>query len=124
MRVAVAGSSGLIGSALTFALNNRGHEVVRLVRREPNAGEVRWDPTANQLDPSELSGVDAVINLAGRGIAESRWTDQQKSEILHSRVDGNRLLSEAIASLPNGPANLLVGSVHRFLWRHRHGGGR
>jgi len=111
MRVAVAGSSGLIGSALVSSLAARGHEVVALVRRDPKAGEIRWDPAAHQLDPSVLSGIDAVVNLAGRGIAESRWSGRQKSEILDSRVDGTTLLSEAIASLDGGPACLVVGSA-------------
>lgn len=111
MKVAVAGSSGLIGSVLVSALAERGHEVAPLVRHEPSVGEIRWDPMAHTLGSSALCGIDAVVNLAGRGIAESRWSQRQKSEILDSRVDGNSLLSEAIASTDDGPTRFVVGSA-------------
>lgn len=114
MRVAVAGSSGLVGSALMSALSDRGHEAVAMVRRDPAADEIRWDPATRKLDPSALEGIDAVVNLAGQGIAESRWSERQKREILDSRIDGNTLLSEAIASLSSGPSSLVVGSAIGF----------
>jgi len=114
MRIAIAGSSGLIGSALARSLSDKGHDVVKLVRRPPGDGEIRWDPARQLLTPSDLDNTDAVINLAGRGVATSRWSASQKREILESRVLGNRLLSETIASLRNGPRIFIVGSAIGF----------
>ncbi len=114
MRIAIAGSSGLIGSALARSLSSGGHDVVKLVRRRPEAGEIRWDPTAGQLDPADLEGTDAVINLAGQGVAAARWSPAQKQAIRDSRVMGNRLLAEAISSLESGPRVLIVGSAIGF----------
>ncbi|GAA3237101.1 hypothetical protein GCM10020256_56340 [Streptomyces thermocoprophilus] len=67
-RIAIAGSSGLIGGALAASLEAEGHEVVRLVRRAPREpGEVRWDPERGSVDAAGLEGCDAVVNLAGGG---------------------------------------------------------
>lgn len=112
MRVAVTGSSGLIGSALVAALGQDGHDVVRLVRRAPaRSDEVRWDPSAGVIQAPGLSGVDAVVNLAGAGIAEHRWTPARKAEILDSRVRGTRLVAETMAKMDDGPRVLLNGSA-------------
>jgi hypothetical protein len=62
--IVVAGSSGLIGSALVTRLAAAGHRVIRLVRRPPLSGEIRWDPPTGELPAAELDGVDAVVNLA------------------------------------------------------------
>ena len=75
MKVLVAGSSGLIGSALCARLVEEGYEVVRRVRREVHGeDEVRWDPEAGLLEADELVGVEAVVHLGGRSIAAGRWT--------------------------------------------------
>ncbi len=113
MRVAVAGSSGLIGSVLVPALRSSGHTAIRLVRRPTTSGasEIQWDPARRELDPGTLDGVDAVINLAGRGVADARWSQTQKQLILDSRVEGNRLLAEAIGQLDEGPRVLVAGSA-------------
>ena len=88
-RVAITGSSGLIGGALSAFLSARGDEVVHLVRRPARtAAEISWDPTSRVLDPRALDGVDAVVNLAGAGVGDKRWTPADKQEILASRVDG------------------------------------
>lgn len=99
-RVAVTGSSGLIGDALCAFLAARGDEVVRVVRR-PARGphEVSWDPAARRLDPRDLSGVDAVVHLAGAGPSERRWNAEYQQEILASRVDGTETLATALAAL-------------------------
>lgn len=112
MRVAVAGSSGLIGSGLVPGLRRDGHEVIRLVRR-PAQGrdEVRWDPTRGELDPAALDGVEAIINLAGAGIGDKRWTPQRRREVLDSRVVPTRLLAEAAAKLDPRPTAFLNGSA-------------
>ena len=79
-RVAVAGASGLIGSALTRSLRADGYEVVRLVRRAPGAAdEVRWDPQEQKVDTAGLAGCAAVVNLAAAGVASRRWTRPVRS---------------------------------------------
>jgi len=112
MRILVAGSSGLIGSALVERLARDGHQVVRLVRRPAaNAGEVQWDPSAGALDPSALGNVDGVVNLAGEGIGDKRWTPGQKEKILASRVGATSLLTRTLARLPTPPSVLVNGSA-------------
>ena len=108
----MTGSSGLIGSALAPDLERHGHEVIRLVRRKPQeAGEVGWDPTRRELDPSALAGVDAVVHLAGAGIGDHRWTDAYKRQLLSSRTDGTATVSEAIARAEPRPGILLSASA-------------
>ncbi|MDW3217880.1 MAG: TIGR01777 family oxidoreductase [Acidimicrobiales bacterium] len=113
MRVLVSGSTGLIGSALVAALPEAGHEPVRLVRRrEPgDLPSRRWDPATGEIDDDALDGIDAVIHLAGEGVADRRWTDAQKQRILDSRVNGTTLLSSAITRATTPPAVFLSGSA-------------
>jgi uncharacterized protein (TIGR01777 family) len=111
MRVLIAGASGLVGSALIPALEAEGAEVTRLVRSSAGAGETEWHPNSNQIDATQLEGLDAVINLAGENIAAGRWTDEQKRKIRDSRVNGTHLLSEAIATLKQRPAVFLCASA-------------
>jgi uncharacterized protein len=110
MHVAITGSSGLIGSALRARLEDRGHRVVPVVRRAATSGEIAWDPQRGKLDPADLAGVDAVVNLAGAGIAGHRWTESYKREILDSRTRTTSLISQAIADAEGGPRVLLSGS--------------
>jgi uncharacterized protein (TIGR01777 family) len=99
LRVAVTGASGLIGSALTPHLRAEGHDVVRFVRgAAAGADERPWDPSARQLDPALLDDVDAVVHLAGAGVADKRWTPSYKDVILRSRVDGTTAVAEAVAA--------------------------
>ncbi|MBQ0830037.1 TIGR01777 family oxidoreductase [Streptomyces tagetis] len=99
-RIVVAGASGVIGGALVRSLVADGHEVVRLVRRDPRgADEVRWDPESGRVAASSLAGCDAVVNLAGAGIGDHRWTEAYKARILGSRVGGTTALAEALAAL-------------------------
>lgn len=110
MRIAVAGSSGLIGSRLVSELRANGHEVLRLVRRPATAPtEVQWDPAAGTVDDSRLAGIDAIINLAGAGVGDRRWTDAYKAQILTSRVDATRTIAELAARLR--PAVLINASA-------------
>lgn len=114
MRIAVTGSTGLIGSRLVHDLRADGHEVVRVVRPgSPTADgpTVEWDPPADRIDAAGLDGVDAVVHLAGEGIAERRWSDEQKRRILDSRRQGTTVLAEALAGLDRKPAVLLSGSA-------------
>ena len=100
MRIVIAGSSGLIGTELVNSLRADGHEVIRLVRRKAVAPtEVSWDPAKQQLDVSELGKVDAIINLAGAGVGDHRWSDAYKKSILDSRVDTTSLLARVAAEI-------------------------
>ena len=110
-RVLVSGSSGLVGSQLVPFLTTGGHEVIRLVRHEPGPGERRWDPEAASLDPALFEGVDAVIHLAGAGIADKRWSAARKQQILESRERGTRLVAEAMARATHRPRTLVVASA-------------
>ncbi|MGB9178578.1 MAG: TIGR01777 family oxidoreductase [Pyrinomonadaceae bacterium] len=114
MRILVTGSTGLIGNALIPALEAEGHEVVRLVRAQPKAGEVRWDPAKGSIDAGALEGLDAVVHLAGENISEGRWTDEKKARIRDSRVEGTRILSEALAGLSSPPKVLVAASAIGF----------
>ncbi|WP_031520778.1 TIGR01777 family oxidoreductase [Streptomyces sp. NRRL F-5123] len=112
MRIAVTGASGLIGSALGAELARGGHDVVRLVRREPaGADEVRWDPVAGRLDPRDLAGCEAVVHLAGAGVGDRRWTAARKEVLYDSRVRGTRTLAAALAAMDVPPRVLVCGSA-------------
>src|SRR5262245_44337337 len=112
MRIAVSGSTGLIGTALTKALMKRGDEVVALVRRAVRPGEraVAWDPDAGTIDRAGLEGMDAVVHLAGENVF-GRWSAAKKQRIRDSRVKGTRLISETLATLQQRPATLLASSA-------------
>ena len=111
-RIAVAGASGLIGGALVRSLTADGHEVVRLVRRAARSkDEVCWDPDGQYVDAAGLAGCDAVVNLAGAGVGNRRWTDAYKKRIRDSRVLGTAALAEAVASLDSPPRVFVNGSA-------------
>lgn len=112
MKIVVSGASGLIGTPLVERLRGDGHEVVRLVRREPRAAdEVRWDPTSGDLDPGALRGVEAAVNLSGANVGDKRWTPEFKRVIRDSRVNATRTLATALASLTPTPTVLVNGSA-------------
>lgn len=98
MRIAIAGSSGLIGSALVGLLRQVGHDVVRLVRgRAGNPDERAWDPSAATMDAGTLDGVDAVVNLCGSAMADRRWSGEFKQAIRDSRIAPTEVLAAAVA---------------------------
>jgi uncharacterized protein len=108
VKVAVTGTSGLLGSALVRRLRADGYEVLRLVRRRPEArDEVLWYP---EVDTSRLRGVDAVVHLVGETLV-GRWTSHQREAIRESRVGGTRLLASALAHMSDGPRVLLCASA-------------
>jgi len=111
MKVAIAGASGLVGSALIPRLENESIEVTRLVRESPKPGEIEWHPNQDTIKPDRLKGFDAIINLAGENIAEGRWTDEKKRKIHDSRVYGTHLLSEAMAKVDPKPQVFLCASA-------------
>lgn len=111
MRIAIAGSSGLIGTTLVKRLVANGHQVIRLVRgRGTTTDGVRWDPAAGVL-PDEALDTDAVVNLAGAGIGDHRWTDSYKRELVQSRLQTTSLLAQRMAGVSSPPAVFLSGSA-------------
>lgn len=112
VRIAITGSSGLIGSALARSLEDDGHEVVALVRpgADPGPRTVRWDPAAGEIDAPGLEGLDGVVHLAGEPVAARRWTDAQKQRILESRTTGTTLLAATLAGLDAPPPVLVSAS--------------
>lgn len=112
MKIAVTGSTGLIGAELVRSLRADGHEVLRLVRREAETpDEVEWDPARQYVDAAGLAGCEAVVHLAGAGVADRRWTAAYKKEIRDSRVLGTAAVAEALASLDTPPKVLVSGSA-------------
>jgi uncharacterized protein len=114
MRVAITGSSGLIGSALAAALLADGQEVTRLVRRTPRGpGEVGWDPqvAGGRIAPGLLDGVDAVVHLSGAPVAGGRWTQARKRVLRASRIQSTTALVAAMAEAERPPSVLLSGSA-------------
>lgn len=112
--VAITGASGLIGTALAQSLRSDGIRVVSLVRRPARSDdEVEWRPSEHVLDPRHLLGIDAVVNLAGAGIQDKRWTDSYKQVLLSSRVDSTGTIARAIAAAAGdgGPTTLLSASA-------------
>jgi hypothetical protein len=112
MRVAVSGSTGLIGGALVERLRREGHTVARLVRsaRDAGAGDIAWDPEAGTIDGAALEGMDAVVHLAGENVG-TRWTEEKKRRIRDSRIKGTRLISDTISRLARPPRVLVQASA-------------
>lgn len=114
MKILVTGASGLVGSALVPLLRVDGHEVARLVRSAPGAGDVQWDPDAETLGAEALEGFDSVVHLAGENIASGRWNAEKKRRIRESRVRGTRLLARTLAALERPPRVLVSASAVGF----------
>lgn len=112
-RIAVTGSSGLIGSELVERLRGAGHRVHRLVRRRSAAvgDDVYWSVEEREIDAAALEGIDGVVHLAGHPIGAERWSPSVKAAIQESRVAGTALLAEALAGLQDPPAVLVSGSA-------------
>ena len=111
MKVLVSGASGMVGTALQSLLQQAGHEVRPLSRQKHEGDSVLWSPAAGTIDQTALEGFDAVVHLAGENIAAGRWTPAQKTRIRDSRVDGTRLLSQALAKLQHKPRVLVSASA-------------
>ncbi len=116
MKILVTGSTGLVGRALVAALAKQGHSVCRLVRPGTNANDdaggfnVAWNPATGELGGAAV-GPDAVVNLAGASIADGRWTEKRKEELLESRVNTTRALIEAIGRMNVKPSVFVSASA-------------
>ncbi len=116
MRIAIAGGSGMIGTALAQALTARGDEVLLLTRRPPRTpSEVRWDPIKGTLDLAKLNGLDAVFHVAGAPIADRPWTRSRRKILVESRVDTAKALVQSLAKVDRPPKVFLgAGHLGRF----------
>jgi len=112
VKILVTGASGLIGSHLLPDLRSRGHEVVPIKRQHSSDG-IYWNPDAGEIESDKLDGADAIVNLAGAGVAE-RWTKIHKQEIYDSRIKGTALLASAISTLKNKPQVFVCASAIGF----------
>ncbi|MEV6558426.1 TIGR01777 family oxidoreductase [Nocardia sp. NPDC051756] len=114
MKVVIAGSSGLIGTALVAALRRDGHEVARLVRRRAaGPDEFTWDPVRAELDERSLRGADAVVNLCGASIGRRRWNGSFKQELRDSRITPTDVLAAAVVKA-SVPTLLNASGVHFY----------
>jgi uncharacterized protein (TIGR01777 family) len=112
MRYLLAGGSGFLGMALRVRLATEGHEVVRLVRRQPAmAREFGWYPDSGGLDREALEGVDVVVNLCGAGVADRPWTKSRRELLLSSRVDPGRTLARALSELDAPPVLVQASGI-------------
>ena len=112
--VVISGGSGLIGSALARSLEADGHRVATLTRPESKAGRgdtIAWNPAAGTIDAAGLEGADVVVNLAGAGIGDKKWTPARKREVLDSRLRATDLLARTVAGLTRRPAVFVSGSA-------------
>lgn len=111
MRVAITGSSGLIGTALRARLERGGHEVVSVRRGTPTLGAVAWRPAEGWIEDGALEGCDAVVHLAGESIGDGRWTARRKRAIRDSRIESTRLLVDHMTALARPPRVFVCGSA-------------
>lgn len=115
MRILICGASGLIGKALTKALEAKGCDLLLAGRKEPqDERETKWTIEDGFAEPERLEGLDAVIHLAGESVSALRWTDEKKAAIRNSRVDGTRSVVDALAKLKSRPKVLISGSAVGF----------
>lgn len=108
MQILLAGGTGLIGQALVPFLEARGHQVRVLSRSQ---GPYRWDPSTGTMDPQAMQGCQAVINLAGAGIADRPWSPRRKAELIQSRVNSTELLIKQMHALDQPPALMINASA-------------
>ena len=112
MKWLLAGASGFLGTAIRVRLAREGHQVVRLVRREPaTSSEFRWDPDASETDASAFDGVDVVVNLGGVAVAPLPWTESRREQILSSRVNTASTMARSLAAQAvSSPRTLIQAS--------------
>ena len=120
MKIAVGGSTGLVGSALVPFLTTGGHEVLTLARANSrsrgtaDSSSVDWNPAEGTIDAASLEGCDAVIHLGGHNIAHGRWTEGMKRLVKDSRVESTALLARTLAGMSNPPKVFVCASAIGF----------
>lgn len=110
LRVAISGSTGLVGSQLSSLLTLIGHQV-RPIVRSASGDQTAIAAWGSQQETAKFSDVDAVVHLAGKPIADARWTDEVKRQIRESRVVKTRELCQSLAKLERRPSVLICASA-------------
>jgi len=122
MKIAITGSTGLIGSAITKYFRDLGHTVIRICRPDsnvpPDESVVKWDIRTKDVYTPDLAGYDVVIHLAGANIAAQKWSTEYKEEIFNSRVNGTQLLCQLIAKFQFRPKIICSASAIGFYGTH------
>ncbi len=114
MKVAVTGSTGLIGSSLVSFLSKKDVTVSKILRENPEDNEVSWKPEGGNWDSAFTGGIDGIVHLAGENIASGRWTRVKKDKIRNSRIEGTKRLCEHILKLPTPPSVFVCASAIGF----------
>jgi uncharacterized protein (TIGR01777 family) len=109
--ILIAGGSGLVGRRLQAILEKKGYQVRILTRSPKTPAEFAWDPSRNFIDPQALENMDAVVNLAGAGIADKPWTAARKRELIDSRVQSAAVLEQALQNTTNPPTAYISASA-------------
>ena len=112
--VLITGGSGLVGKQLTSLLESKGYTVAWLSRKPQQRTYFLWDVEKQELDPQALEWADAVVHLAGEGVAEKRWTAARKQAILRSRTESTALLHRAIEQATQKPSTFISASAVGF----------
>jgi uncharacterized protein (TIGR01777 family) len=113
-KILVTGANGLIGTRLQQMLLGEGYDIHTIGRGQKDSGIVKsfvWDVEAQKMDVNALKGIDGIIHLAGAGVADKRWTDERKKEIMDSRVESTRLLLSTLAKTPNQVKTIVSASA-------------
>ena len=112
-KIAISGTSGLIGSKLTTSLQQHGDTVYRLVRQKSsvNSSDIYWNYETGEIDAARLEGMDVIIHLAGKPLDEQRWTQEIKEAVYASRIKGTTLISQTLAHLKTPPRLLISASA-------------
>jgi uncharacterized protein (TIGR01777 family) len=111
MRILITGGTGFVGGALKQFLLTQGHEVVILSR---SGGDFQWDVSYGYVDPAAFEGVDAIVHLAGAGIADERWSAARKRELINSRVRSTAVLYQALSTIPHSIKTVVSASAIGF----------
>jgi len=110
-KILITGATGLVGTELKRQLLDKGYEINTLSRKSNNdPNNFTWDVYKGQIDANCMSGVDAVIHLAGEGVADKKWTDQRKKQIIDSRVKSTELLYQTLKSHPDNQVKAFVSA--------------
>ena len=120
MKILITGGSGLVGSHLTRLLVQQGHQVQHVSRKKythPQAQVFEWDPVNMKIESGALEGVDAVVNLAGAGVADKRWTPSRKRTLLESRTKSLQCLYKLVSKMNIRPRALISASGIGFYGR-------
>ena len=111
MKVAVTGSSGLIGTSLVSFLSKKDIVVSKILRENPEDDDISWKPEDGDWNSAFTGGVDGIVHLAGESVASGKWTRKKKEKIRNSRIEGTKRLCEHILKLPTPPSVLVCASA-------------